>query len=378
MNRRFCARMSALLLTGLLLAGRGLAAPAIGGCPLFPADNYWNTPVINAPVHPQSASYIAAIGANTGLHPDFGTVWNGAPNGIPFTVVPAEQATTNMSAGDFLYWDESDLGAYPIPANPPIEGGADGDGDRHILIVRQGECRLYELFDAHPKPGGGWTAGSGAIFDLNSNTLRPDTWTSADAAGFAILPGLIRLEEVLTGNIEHAIRFTASQVYMGYTWPARHSDGRASSSANPPMGQRFRLKAGYDISGYTPRIQVILRAFKRYGLVLADTGSDWYISGAPNPNWDDDELRQLRQLTGNDFEAVDMSMSRIDADSGQSKSWLDFNFSGQVDSRDLGILMSTWGVCAACNTDLDRDGKVDAGDFASFAEEGFQIPARNP
>jgi hypothetical protein len=270
----------------------------------------------------------------------------------------------NMGADDFTYWDESDLGGYPIPADPPIEGGADSTGDRHVLIVRQGECRLYELYAAYPRGDSTWTAGSGAIFDLNSNALRPDSWTSADAAGLPILPGLVRYEEVMTGEIKHAIRFTAAQVYSGYTWPARHSDGRSSSTNNPPMGQRFRLKTSIDISGFSPEVQVILQALKTYGLVLADTGGNWYISGTPNPSWNDDHLHELTQLTGVDFEAVDMSSYMVDPDSAQSRSWLDLNRDSAVDSGDLGVLMSSWGPCAGCFADLNADGSVDDTDLA--------------
>lgn len=342
------------------------ANPSVGGCDIFPSDSYWNTPVINAPRHSQSDSFIAAMGTDTLLHPDFGTVYAGAPNGIPYDIVAASQSTTYMGPFDFLYWDESDLGDYPIPADPSIEGGPDSTGDRHILLLRQGDCSLFELYSAYPQTGGSWFAGSGAIYSLNSHALRPDTWTSADAAGLPILPGLVRYEEVIAGQVNHAIRFTANQVYSGYTWPARHSDGRSSSTANPPMGQRFRLKASVDISGFSARIQVILQAFKTYGLILADTGSDWYISGAPNMNWDDDELRTLRNLRGSDFEAVDMSGLMINVDSGQSYSWIDFNRDGVTDSSDLGIMMSDWGPCNPCLTDLNADGNINTSDLGVY------------
>jgi hypothetical protein len=358
-----------ILALAICAEAAGAAAPDLGGCTMFPTNNYWNTPVINAPVHPKSADYIAAIGASTSLHPDFGTVWAGAPNGIPYAVVPQDQPTVDMGVDDFTYSDESDLGGYPIPSDPPIEGGADGTGDRHVLIVLQGECRLYELFAAYPRGDGTWTAGSGAIFDLTGNDLRPDGWTSADAAGLPILPGLVRYDEVAAGHINHAIRFTASQINTGYTWPARHSAGYSSSADSPPMGQRFRLKASVDISGFSPEVRVILQALKTYGLVLADNGSNWYISGAPNPSWDDDHLHELAQLTGADFEAVDMGSYMVDPDSAQSRSWLDLNRDGNVDSGDLGVLMSDWGPCSGCLADLNADGAVDGDDVALLVGE---------
>jgi hypothetical protein len=283
-------------------------------CDLFPPDNIWNTRVDSLPAHPQSAQYIQSIGANTHLHPDFGTVWQGAPIGIPFVVVPATQPLVDV---DFDYDDESDPGPYPVPPNPPIEGGPSSTGDRHILIVRQGDCTLYELFDAHPDGDGTWTAGSGAIYDLSSHALRPETWTSADAAGLPILPGLVRYEEVLSGEITHALRFTASQTQRAYVWPARHYASNNTNVNVPPMGQRFRLKASFDVSGFSPQVQVILRAMKRYGIILADNGSNWYISGAPNPLWDDDMLHELDDVYGSDFEAVDVSSLMVDENSGQ-------------------------------------------------------------
>ena len=302
-----------------LVAGVCLSAGAASvgqnlPCQLLPSDNIWNARVDSLPVHPLSDQYIQSIGANTNLHPDFGTVWQGTPIGIPFVVVPANQP---MVAVDFYYNDESDPGPYPIPPNPPIEGGPSSTGDRHILIVRQGDCTLYELFDAHPDGDGTWSAGSGAIYDLESNALRPDGWTSADAAGLPILPGLVRYEEVISGEISHAIRFTASQTQRAYVWPARHF---ASSNTNPnvpPMGQRFRLKQSFDISGFSPEVQVILRAMKRYGIILADNGSNWFISGVPNSQWDDDVLHELDDVYGSDFEAVDVSSLMVHPDSGQ-------------------------------------------------------------
>lgn len=288
-------------------------------CPLFPPDNIWNTPIDTLPVHELSSDYIDAIGRDATLHPDFGSgLWppdDGGPIGIPFVVVPAAQPAVPVS---FYYPDESDPGPYPIPPDPPIEGGPDADGDRHILLIQRETCLLYELFDAHPRPDGGWDAGSGAIFDLNSNGLRPAGWTSADAAGLPILPGLVRYEEVASGEIAHALRFTAPQTQRAYVWPARHFASDLTGSQFPPMGQRFRLRANFDMSGFHPQVQVILRAMQRYGIILADNGSAWYISGAPDERWDNDVLHQLDQLTGADFEAVEPSKLMADPDSGQA------------------------------------------------------------
>lgn len=295
------------------------APPTLGGCPLFPANNVWNTRIDHLPVDARSGSYISSIGAGTGLHPDFGTVWAGAPNGIPYTVALSTQAPVDV-AFDLYSWsaDESDPGPYPIPPGAPIEGGSGGSGDRHVLVVQQGTCKLYELYEATPQPDGSWRAGSGAVYDLNSNALRPDGWTSADAAGLPILPGLVRYDEVITGDIRHAIRFTADATRNAHLWPARHDASLNTSLNVPPMGQRFRLKANVPINTYPAPIQVIFTAFKRYGIILADNGSNWYISGAPDPRWDDDMLvTYFGKLKGTDFEAVDESSLMINPDSAQ-------------------------------------------------------------
>lgn len=291
--------------------------PVVAGCEVFPFDNIWNTPVDALPVHPNSAAYIDSIGADATVHPDFGSgLWKGGPIGIPFIDVPGDQPRVAVS---FYYDDESDLGPYPIPADAPIEGGADSDGDRHVLVVEQENCVLYELHDAHPQPDGSWKAGSGAIFDLRSHALRPAGWTSADAAGLPILPGLVRYDEVAAGEIRHAVRFTAPDTRRAYVWPARHFASSLTDERYPPMGQRFRLKADFDISGFSPDVQVILRALQRYGIILADNGSPWYISGAPDERWDNDILRELRQVHGADFEAVDVSSLMVDMDLGQAR-----------------------------------------------------------
>jgi hypothetical protein len=215
--------------------------------------------------------------------------------------------------------DESDPGPYPIPPDAPIEGGPQSDGDRHVLVVQQERCVLYELYKASPNSDGSWNAVSSAFYDLTSNELRPDGWTSADAAGLPILPGLVRYEEVARGAITHALRFTAPRTRRAYVWPARHFASRQDDPALPPMGQRFRLKASVDIAGFTPTNQVILRALKEYGMVLADNGSAWFVTGAPNDSWNNDELHELRRLKGSDFEAVDMSPLIEDPDSARAR-----------------------------------------------------------
>lgn len=295
----------------------GAQGPQIGSCPIFPADNVWNTPIDHLPVDPQSAAYVNSIGATTGLHPDFGSgLWQGGPIGIPYVTVPGTQKKVPIN---FYYASESDPGPYPIPVNVPIEGGKFSNGDRHILMLDVDNCILYEAYKAYPLFGGRrWLAGSGAVYDLNSNALRPAGWTSADAAGLPIFAGLCRRDEVVAGEIRHALRFTASQTRNEYIWPARHKASSSSDPNLPPMGQRFRLKSTFDVSGFSPDVQVILTALKKYGMILADNGSNWYISGAPDEGWDNDVLHELGQVHGGDFEAVDESSLMIDPDSGQA------------------------------------------------------------
>jgi len=269
---------------------------------IFPPDNPWNQDISNAPLHPNSDAYLASIGLDTGLHPDFGTVWEGAPIGIPFAVVRSNQTRVPVS---FYYEDESDPGPYPIPSDVPIEGGANSDGDRHVLVIDTDNRKLYELFDAHPRADGGWEAGSGAIFDLDSNDLRPAGWTSADAAGLPIFPGLARYDEVVErGEINHALRFTVRRTQRAYIAPARHFASSDTNPDLPPMGLRVRLKDDFDLSSFSPHVQVILRGLQRYGMFVSDNGSDWYITGAPDSRWDDEELSELRRVMGRDFEAV--------------------------------------------------------------------------
>jgi len=302
-----------------LIAGpvAGQTGPTIAGCPLFPADSVWNTPIDHLPVDPSSSAYTSTIGATRTVHPDFGSgLWDGGPIGIPFNVVPATQTRVPIT---FDYSDESDPGPYPIPPDAAIEGGSQSTGDRHVLVVDQENCILYEIFSAYPQQDGSWATGSGAVFDLRSNGLRPSGWTSADAAGLPILPGLVRYDEVASGEIRHALRFTAPQTRRAFVWPARHDASSLTASNYPPMGQRFRLKASVDITSFSPEVQVILRALKRYGMILADNGSAWYLSGAPDPRWNNDALvSDLRTITGADFEAVDGTSLMLNPESGQA------------------------------------------------------------
>lgn len=268
---------------------------------IFPDDNPWNQDISALPVHPNSANYLASMGLDTGLHPDFGTVWEGAPIGIPYVVVGGDQPRLSVS---FDYDNQSDPGPYPIPPDPPIEGGADSDGDRHIIVIDRDNQLLYELFYAYPS-GAGWTAGSGAIFDLTSNALRPAGWTSADAAGLPIFPGLARYDEIVErGELNHALRFTVAHTQRAYISPARHYASDSTDSNRPPMGLRVRLKSDFDVSPFPPTVQVVLRGLKRYGMFVADNGSNWYITGAPDSRWNDEELSALGDVKGHDFEVV--------------------------------------------------------------------------
>jgi len=289
-----------------------------GGCAYFPADNVWNTRIDALPVDSRSADYIATIGAGDGLKADFGSgTWDGGPIGIPYNFVSGSQPRVRVT---FDYDDESDPGPYPIPPNALIEGGPNSDGDRHVLVVDRDNCVLYELYYAWPNGDGSWSAGSGAIFDLKGHALRPAGWTSADAAGLPILPGLVRYDEAASGTINHAIRFTVNLTRKAYLWPARHFASSSTDLKRPPMGQRFRLKANFDISGFSPINQAILKALKTYGMFVADNGSDMYISGAPDERWDNDDLHKLQEkVHASDFEAVDESSLMLNADSGQAK-----------------------------------------------------------
>ena len=308
-------RLAVVAVAAVLAVPAGLAAregpesgPTIAGCPVFPAGDFWNRRVDRLPVAAGSEAIIRAIGADGRLHADFGSgMWDGGPIGIPITVVGAGTPARRVS---FDYADESDPGPYPIPRDVRIEGGRDADGDRHAILVDRERCRLYELFALRPRPDGGWHAGSGAIWNLRSSRLRPKGWTSADAAGLPILPGLARYEEVARGRIAHALRFTVSRTRRAYVWPARHFASDLTDPSLPPMGMRVRLKRSFDISRFPPQARVVLRALREYGMVVADNGSDWYVSGAPHPRWDDDDLRSLHLVPGSAFEVVDTSSLR--------------------------------------------------------------------
>jgi hypothetical protein len=303
-------------LTATVLAGsafglstRSAGSPTLAGCPVFPASNVWNQPVNTLPVAADSAQLIASIGLTAGVHADFGSgLYDGQSIGIPYVVVNGK--TTPKSRVKFDYADESDKGPYPIPSNVPIEGYPNpGNGDRHAIIVDRSTCKLYELY-ALRRAGSGWAAGSGAIWNLRSNALRPSGWTSADAAGRPILPGLALWPEVAAGQIDHALRFTASRTRNTFIYPARHEASSASDPSLPPMGLRVRLKASVDISKLPPQARIVAQAMKTYGLILADNGSPWYISGAPNAHWSNDQLHALGALNGSDFEVVDTSKLR--------------------------------------------------------------------
>jgi hypothetical protein len=271
--------------------------PHIGGCPVFPATNAWNQEIASTPLNPLSAQIISHLGASN-LHPDFG---ENPLYGIPFVVVPATQPMVPITYG--LYGDESDPGPFPIPLDAPVEGGG-GSGDSHVLVVQQQTCQLYELFAAR-RSGSGWFADSGAKFDLLTGAPRPIGWTSADAAGLPILPGLVRYDEVARGLIDHAIRVTFSQTQAGFIPPASHFASNKTDPTLPAMGMRFRLSASFNVAALTGQAKVIATALQRYGLIVADNGSNWYFQGAPDPGWNDDDLNQLKSIPGTAFEVVD-------------------------------------------------------------------------
>jgi hypothetical protein len=304
----------------LAVAGAALAAAVLGAtglaparplpgaphCPIFPRSSQWNQRVDKLPVLSNSSAMVAAVGASRGSHADFGSgLYNGGPIGIPYTTVSKRQKRVHVS---FDYSDESDRGPYPIPANVPIEGGRNADGDRHVIVVDRSRCRLFELFDAHPQGGGtSWHAGSGAIWSLRSNHLRPRSWTSADAAGLPILPGLARYYEVRRGKIDHALRITVPRTRKAFIYPARHFASSETDADLPAMGQRVRLKRSFDVSRFPRQSRVVLRALQRYGALVADNGSAWYVSGAPNRGWNNDDLHSFGRVKGSDFEFVDTS-----------------------------------------------------------------------
>ncbi len=303
-HSRIALLLLALLLCGLTglpvgAAAANAPAPRIAGCRIFPPDNVWNRRVDRLPVRADSETLKGSIGMGASLHPDFGSF---AGYGIPWNVVGGSSPRVDVT---FRWPAESDPGPYPMPAEPRIEGGS----DRHILLLDRDRCRLFELFAAE-RQGDRWRAGSGATWNLGSNALRPRGWTSADAAGLPILPGLVRYQEVAGGEIRHALRFTAPRTRQAFIYPARHQAGESDDPALPPMGLRVRLKASVDISGYPRQARILLRALKRYGMILADNGSPWYVTGAPDARWDDDALHTLHGISGRDFEVVDTSSLR--------------------------------------------------------------------
>jgi hypothetical protein len=285
--------------TAVLGVTASAAGPREYSCPLFPQSNALNQDISHAPVDPRSAAYIASIGLTGHLHPDFGT---NPSYGIPYAVVGPQQH--EMPITFTAYNGESDPGPYPIPANARIEGPPAGEeGDRHVLVLQRGSCKLFELYAAR-RSRAGWEADSGAVFNLRSNALRPEGWTSADAAGLPIFPLLVRYPEVHAGQIDHALRVTVERTQRGYIHPATHFASSSSDPNLPPMGLRLRLKAGYSLAGFHGESLVVLRALKRYGLIVADNGSSWYITGAPDSRWNDEDLEQIKLVPGSAFEAV--------------------------------------------------------------------------
>lgn len=303
MRAKLTIGLVAIALSGAVVAtpsAKAATPPTVGGCAVFPANNPWNTDISTRPRHFNSDRIIRTINATGGrfLHADFG---GNGEYGIPFMVVNATQATWPIRYT--AYGDESDPGPFPIPKRAPIEGGATSDGDRHVIVVQRGSCRLFELYRAFQR-GNRWDADSGATWNLSSNRLRPAGWTSADAAGLPILPGLARCSDMAAGRIDHALRVTFSRTRKGYVSPARHYASSITSSAYPAMGMRLRLKSSFSLSGYTGQSRIILTALKKYGLMVADNGSNWFITGAAESCWNDDDLNQLKRVPGSAFEVV--------------------------------------------------------------------------
>ncbi len=328
-DKKLAATGIVLVLLAFPQGPKAPTPPTLGGCTIFPADNIWNTRIDNLPIDPRSDAYIQSEGGKKlPLHPDFGTVYEGAPNGVPFVVVPADQPPVRV---DFTQAEnQSDKGPYPVPADVPVQGGLNSKGDRHVLVLQSGACKLYEMFSAYPQKNGRWEAGSGAVFDLTKNgPLRPAGWTSADAAGLPILPGLVRYDEVqqalaTDGVLHHALRFTVPFTRKEFVWPARHFASYSDNPAYPPMGQRFRLKASVSTTIYptttspvSPINHVILQTLKEYGMFLSDNGFGILgIGGAPDPRWSDDNLHVLILYNAGDFEAVDESSLQVNPNSG--------------------------------------------------------------
>jgi hypothetical protein len=357
----------------VLLAGSASAQPAIGSCPVFPANSVWNEPIDHLPVASNSATLVNTIGSGVTLHADFGSgLYAGAPIGIPFVTVAGSLTKYPVT---FQYADESDPGPYAVPLNAPIEGGSQSTGDRHAIAVDTDNCILYELYSAYPQAAS-WQAGSGVIFDLKSNALRPAGWTSADAAGLPIFPGLVRYDEVASGVIRHAIRLTVPQTLDSYVWPARHYASSLTDPKYPAMGQRFRLRSSFNISTYTADVQVVLQALKTYGMFVADNGSAWYISGAPDPRWNNDNLGTLRNIHGSDFEAVDDTVLQLQANSAQGGS-CDLNDDGVVNIVDLQLEINAALGLAPCSAgDLDGNGSCNIIDVQRMVSASLGSPCR--
>lgn len=303
--RRVLASLAVLAIAATAGIASGHPVKGAPQCPVFPKRSHWNLRVDRLPVLGNSRAIVNSIGAERNVHPDFGAgSLEGAPIGIPFTTVSKRQRKVRIP---FEYADESDKGPYPIPRSAPVEGGRQSDGDRHVIVVDRDACKLYELFYAFPTGGGRWKAAAGAIWSLRSNKMRPLRWTSADAAGLPILPGLARYEDVKRGSIDHALRFTAPRTRKAFIYPARHYASSSTDPDLPAMGERVRLKASFDTSNLGPQAKIVATALKRYGMIMADNGSSWFISGAPSKGWDNDDLRTLKNIKGSDFEVVDTS-----------------------------------------------------------------------
>jgi hypothetical protein len=343
-----------------LIAGPVCAQPTIGTCTVLPANNVWNAPINQLPVAANSATLVATVGPAVTLHADFGSgLWNGGPIGIPFITVPGTQTKYPAT---FQYADQSDPGPYAIPLTAPIEGGSASTGDRHAIAVDTDNCILYELWSAYPQAAS-WQAGSGAIFNLKANNLRTSGWTSADAAGLPVFPGLVKYDEVAAGVIQHAIRLTVPQTLDAFVWPARHEASTLTGSAYPAMGQRFRLRASFNISTFPADVQVILVALQKYGMFVADNGSAWYISGAPDSRWNNDDLSSLSQVVGSDFEAVDDTVFMVNANTAQA-AFCDLNADGVVNAIDVQMAVnSVIGATACVFGDLNGNGMCDIGDL---------------
>ena len=318
-TRTTCLAAAVVSLAGFWLPSAQALPPAgAPACPSFPSNNVWHSDISKLPVHRRSAAWMASTGASTRrLHPDFGTSDDpAAPYGIPYTTVSGTHPKVPVT---FEYADESDRVRYPLGSTTKIEGGRDSGGDMHAIVIDRATCRLYETFSTTQDRSGHWHAGSGAVWDLRSNRLRPAGWTSADAAGLPIFPGLLRRDEVRAGRVDHAIRFTVARTDRSYVWPARHQAGARRDPNLPPMGARFRLKASYRISGLRPDTQVVLRAMKKHGVILADNGSNWFFQGAADNYWNDAFIAELKRVPASALEAVDASSLMVSPSSAQAR-----------------------------------------------------------